>query len=107
MSPINLLNTFINQLLTGLGLNADAAGAGEKNEGVDDLVPPTPSQIMVIAGILGGVLAIKPIQVGWCQVASIVLTGDLKQKSQLDHIMEQRGKMLSRAVLSKVLEFLG
>jgi|GEM_PF-1136362 len=110
MPPTNPFDTFIGQVMAGLGLKTGPAGdggRGDKGPAGECRPPLTPSQLLVIAGILGGVLFVDSIQIDKDQTVNIVLTGDLKQKTQMDHIMDQVGKMPFGDVLSKVLDHFG
>jgi|GEM_PF-1195399 len=53
----------------------------------------TPSQALVIAGIIGGVLNVDSVLVGIDQRVEIILTGSLKQKTGLEKMMDQIGSM--------------
>lgn len=53
----------------------------------------SPSQAMIIGGILGGVLEVESILVDKDQDVQIVLAGSLKEKSELDKMLDQIGQM--------------
>lgn len=52
-----------------------------------------PSELLVIAGLIGGVLEVDSVLVDRDQTVQIILSGSLKRKTQLDMMMEQIGKM--------------
>lgn len=107
MPPTNPFDTLIKQVMTGLGLNTGAAGGGGEKPDAKCRPPLTPALILVIAGILGGVLKVDSIQVDKDQIVYLVLAGDLKQKTQMDYIMDQVGEMPFGDVLGKILEHFG
>lgn len=64
----------------------------------------TPSQLIVIAGILGGVLAVDSVLVDRDQIVQIVLEGSLKRKTELDKMLDKMGSMPFDDVLKAMLE---
>ncbi|MCX7747257.1 MAG: hypothetical protein N2645_10255 [Clostridia bacterium] len=68
-------------------------GNGNFSEDQGNKVSIAPSQALIIAGILGGTLEVDSILVDKDQTVQIVLQGSLKQKTQLDKIMDQIGAM--------------
>lgn len=62
-----------------------------------------PSQLLVIAGLIGGVLQVDSVLVDRNQAIQIVLSGSLKRKTQLDIIMEQIGKMPFDQVMAAIM----
>ncbi len=62
-----------------------------------------PSQLLVIAGIVGGVLEVDSVLVDRNQAIEIVLIGSLKRKTQLDMIMKQIGKMPFDQVVAAIM----
>lgn len=61
------------------------------------------SQILVIIALLGGVLDVNSFLVDKNQDIQIVLTGTLKQKTQLEKVMEQVGKRPFDEVMKAML----
>ncbi|NLD48519.1 MAG: hypothetical protein GX660_15245, partial [Clostridiaceae bacterium] len=51
----------------------------------------TPSQALVVAGILGGVLEVNSVLVDKDQIVQIVLQGSLKQKTELEQMLDNIG----------------
>ena len=62
-----------------------------------------PSQILVIGGLLGGVLEVQSVLVDKSQIVQIVLAGSLKQKTQLEKIMDQMGTMPFDEVMKAIV----
>lgn len=67
----------------------------------------TPTQALVIAGILGGTLEVASVLVDTRQVVQILLTGSLKRKTTLDKMMEQMGNMKFDDVMQALLNRFG
>ena len=63
----------------------------------------TPSKALVIAGLIGNVFTVDSILVDKNQRVEIVLSGILKQKTQLEKIMDQVGKMPFDEVLRSIV----
>ena len=77
--------------------NNPAGGASGK-------IPPlTPSKTLVIAGLIGNVFTVDSVLVGRDQQVEIILSGTLKQNTQLEKIMDQVGKMSFDDVLKSIL----
>lgn len=78
----------------------------EAGGGTDDnlFLGLNPSQLLVIAGIVGGVLEVGAVQVNRNQTIEIVLTGSLKRKTQLDMVMEQIGKMPFDQIMAAIMK---
>ena len=63
-----------------------------------------PSQALVIAGILAGVLDVDSVLVDKEQTVQILLSGSLKQKTQLEKMMDQIGTMPFDDVIKALIE---
>ena len=63
----------------------------------------TPSQALVITGILGGALEVDSILVNKEQEVQILLIGSLKQKTPLEKVMDQIGSMPFDEVMKAML----
>ncbi len=63
-----------------------------------------PSQALAIAGILAGVLDVYSVLVDKDQEVQIVLIGSLKQKTQLEKMMDQIGSMPFDDVLRALMD---
>lgn len=66
-----------------------------------------PSEILVIAGLLCGVLEVNSISIGRDQVVEVSLAGSLHRQTQLEQIMEQIGKCSFEEVIQAMLNGLG
>lgn len=64
----------------------------------------TPAQALVIAGIIGGVLDVDSILVDRDQVVQIVLEGSLKQKTELEKMLDEIGSMPFNEVVKAMLD---
>lgn len=64
----------------------------------------TPSKALVIGGLLGGVLDVDSILVDKDQTVQIVLVGSLKQKSELEKMLDQIGSMPFDEVVKAMME---
>ncbi len=64
----------------------------------------TPSQALVIGGIIGGVLNIESVLVDKNQIVEIVLSGSLKKKTELEKMLDQIGSMPFDDVIRTMLE---
>jgi len=66
--------------------------------------PLTPSQILVIIGLIGGVLNIESVLVDRDQTVSIVLQGSLKKRTEMDKILDKMGSMPFEEVMKALFE---
>ncbi len=62
------------------------------------------TQALVIAGILGGVLQVRSILFDKDQIVQILLEGSLKQKTELEKMLDQIGTMPFDEVMRALLE---
>lgn len=86
------LNAMAKTIMDRLGLsnkesnnNHETCKEGKKN------IALTPSQALVVAGILGGVLEVNSVLVDKDQIVQIVLQGSLKQKTELEQMLDNIG----------------
>lgn len=98
----NLLKDIIARLNTDDPNNAPGKG-GNKNAASSHKPCLSPSQVLVIAGILGGVLSVDSVLVDRDQNVEIVLVGTLRQKTELDLILGQVGSMPVDEVLNALV----
>lgn len=90
---------------------ASQCGCGKNQPGNDEGCTPddnlflglNPSQLLVIAGLVGGVLQVQSVLVDRDQAIQIVLAGSLKRRTQLDMVMEQIGKMPFDQVMAAIM----
>lgn len=66
-----------------------------------------PSEILVIAGLLCGVLDVNSIFVDKDQNVEILLAGTLRRPTQMEKIMEQIGKCSFEEVMQAILNGFG
>ncbi len=64
----------------------------------------TPSQALIIGGIIGGVLNVESVLVDKNQTVEIVLSGSLKKKTDLEKMLDQVGSMPFDEVIKTMLE---
>lgn len=84
------------------GGNSALCGGGDS--GSCNPITLTATQLIVIAGILGGVLAVDSVLVDRDQIVQIVLEGSLKRKTELDKMLDKMGSMPFDDVLKAMLE---
>lgn len=63
----------------------------------------TPSQALVIAGIIGGVFDVDSLLIGKDQRVEILLSGSLKQKTELEKMLDEIGSMPFDEVVKAML----
>jgi hypothetical protein len=104
MFPADNINNILKELLSRYSPNVP---------GSSNICPPkpaggklgiTPSQAIVIGGILGGVLNIESVLVDKNQTVEIVLSGSLKKKTVLEKMLDQVGSMPFDEVIKTMLE---
>jgi len=103
-------NLLLKEILSRLGdqngtndENNDKNRNKENKEGGKSKINLNPSQVLVIAGFLGGVLDVESVLVDKQQGIEILITGSLKQKTQLEKVMEQIGDMPFDQVMQAML----
>lgn len=109
MSSHNNYDSAINNIFSRL-LGAESESSGQKkcnnsSSGSNSsiLSQLTPSKILVIAGLLGDVFTVDSVLVDRDQNVEIVLIGSLKQKTQLEKVMDQVGKLPFDEVLKSII----
>lgn len=86
------------------GTNTGAGGTNTGTGGSNGKFPPlTPSKALIIVGLLGDVFAVDSILVDKDQRIEIVLSASLKQKTQLEKIMDQVGQRPFDEVLKSII----
>lgn len=83
------INFLLKQAMKRLGIDDEDTNNKNDRYKKDKKISLTPSQALVIIGLLGGVLDVDSVQVGKGQRVQISLTGSLKRKTQLDQVMDQ------------------
>jgi len=100
------LNALMETIITQL--SQEDSGNNKNTENNKKNKPAiTPSEILVILGILGGVLKVESVLVDTHQDVNIILTGSLKRKTALDKILDQVGGMSFEEVMTAILERFG
>jgi hypothetical protein len=106
----------LQKLLSQLGLGDNESAQSDKEPrkkkrddraaGTDGINYPKldPAQLLVIAGILSGALVVRSVWINNDQTAQIVLTGNLKRKTQLDKVMQQIGQLPFDQVVKAIVE---
>lgn len=99
------LNSLVRDVMAQL-----SGGAGDKNNNKknhissgEQKISITPSQALVIAGFLAGVLDVSSVLVDRHQTVEIVISGSLKQKTQMDKLLEQVGDKPFDEVLKAIV----
>lgn len=91
----------INDITAGLaGKNPDTSGSSAENNGGLGL---SPSEILVIGGIIADVLQVESVLVNKDQEIEIVLAGSLKRKTELDKMLDQLGSMSFDEILKALI----
>jgi hypothetical protein len=101
------LNSLVRELLGQLnGTDEDRGKCKNENSGSSNKnkIAIHPSQALVIAGLIGGVFEVTSVLVDKNQLVQIILTGSLKQKTQLEKMMDQVGSMPFDEVMKDVMK---
>lgn len=77
--------------------------SNEENETNDFGIGLNPSEILVIAGIMGGVLEVSSILLTRDQGVEIVLSGSLKRQTDLEKTMKEIGELPFEEVIKAIL----
>lgn len=100
------LNNILKDVMARLNTDApsNTPNKGGNNSGASgNKISITPSQALVIGGILGGVLEVTSVLVGRDQTVEILLSGSLKQKTELEKMLDQIGNMPFDEVVKAML----
>lgn len=99
----------INEITAGLAVkNPNTSGssaqgsAGSSTEGSAGL-GLSPSELLVIGGIIADVLQVESVLVNKDQEIEIVLAGSLKRKTELDKMLDQIGSMSFDEILKALI----
>lgn len=99
-------NSLINELMGQFGGPGDAAAGKSgcrKDGGGNKKNTLAPAELLVIAGILGGVLEVATILIDRDQAVQIRLDGSLRRKTDLDRAMDKIGGYSFDEVLKVLL----
>jgi hypothetical protein len=107
--PPDNLNPFLKDILSRLSGQNTSNDSNSKKSSTNNTnnnsgISIAPSQALIIAGIIGGVLEVTSVLVDKDQLVQIVLTGSLKRKSELDKMMDHLGDMPFEDVMKAILE---
>lgn len=111
MTSFDNLNPLMRELMGNLNgwenannCHGNQGKNGSKNSSAGNGLNITPSKALVIAGLIGGVLEVDSVLVDKDQTLEITLQGSLKQKTQLDKMLEQIGGMPFDEVMKALLD---
>ncbi|MEW6447784.1 MAG: hypothetical protein AB1426_06820 [Bacillota bacterium] len=102
MSP-DQLNALAARILEQLGQE----GGGGKDDGPGQRIVLTPSQVLLLAAILGGVVDVEAVQVFSDQRVRIWLTGTLRRRTMIDKFLDSIGGMRFDEVIRAFLGHFG
>lgn len=100
MLPPNIFDSLIQNMYGQLQNSSGEDGGCEKNE----KITLTPSQLLVVAGLLGGVFQVISVLVDKDQTVQIVLSGSLKRKTEMDKMLDSIGSMSFDDVMKAIIE---
>jgi hypothetical protein len=100
----------LQKLLSQLGLGAQSDKENKQNKhnnntgGNGTNCPELdPTQLLAVAGILSGGLVVRSVWVNNDQTVQVILTGNLKRKTQLEKAMGQIGQMSFDEVIKAIM----
>jgi hypothetical protein len=97
------LSELINETMKRLAGQKDADGSKHSGNTGSNKLSITPSQALVIAGLLSGTLQVDSVLVDRNQLVQIILVGSLKRKTDLEKMLDQIGSMSFDEVLKAML----
>ncbi|MDP4183163.1 MAG: hypothetical protein Q8942_19000 [Bacillota bacterium] len=105
MFPPGDINNIIKDILARLNnsVPSNTSPNSGNNASTGNKVGITPSQALIIVGLLGGALSVDSVLVDKDQTVQIVLTGSLKQKTELEKMLDQIGNMPFDEVVKTML----
>ncbi|MCX7708477.1 MAG: hypothetical protein N2484_01360 [Clostridia bacterium] len=113
LSPeeLNILTKKIMEQLKNYDADSDPSeveyGNLQENMGTEknnSTMTMTPSQALIIGGVLGGVFEVESVLVDKDQSVQIVLSGSLKEKSELEKMLDQIGGMPFNEVMKALVD---
>lgn len=84
------LNALVEKILEHLG---EGGGGKDSSPQQNKKISLTPSQILVLAGILGGVFKVHSLLLFQDQSFELRLSGSLKRKTKIDKFLDSIGSM--------------
>lgn len=99
------INKLINEIIAGLTNSNNNSNSNTQNQstGKSGTQGLTPSQLLILGGILANVLTVQSVLIANDQHIEIVLVGSLKRKTELDRMLDKIGSMSFDDVLNAVL----
>ncbi len=108
----NQLDTLVEKIMNSLGATGSSTGMrggnceGSGGDGQSNntcQISLTPSEILVMAGILGGVLRVNSILIDSDQEVQILLTGSLKRKTEMDKMLDAVGSKTFDEIMKAII----
>lgn len=100
------INQMLKDVMSRLNSNVPSntpAGSGGKDGSAGKAPVITPSQLIVIGGLLGGALEVTSVLVDKDQTVEILLTGSLKKRTDLEKMLDKIGSMPFDEVVKAML----
>ncbi|WP_051273729.1 hypothetical protein [Desulfotruncus alcoholivorax] len=92
-----------NALLEKVLESLEQCNINENSNGQDSPIGLTPSKILILIGILGGVLSVNSVLIDKRQVIEIVLVGSLKRKTEMDKCLDRIGSKSFEEVMKGIV----
>ena len=77
---------------------------GDTSNGIPKCFDLNPTELLVITGLIVDVLNVESVLVNRNQVVQIVLSGNLRRKTELERVMEQVGQLPFDQVIKAIIE---
>jgi hypothetical protein len=100
------INKMLKEVMSRLNSNVPSntpSSNGGKDGSARNTPVITPSQLIVIGGLLGGALEVSSVLVDKNQTVEILLTGSLKKRTDLEKMLDQIGSMPFDEVVKAML----
>lgn len=105
MAQYNEFDKLFRNILANLGMVRRTDEEKEKdNKKPSNCISISPSQLLVISGLLSGILSVRSVLVDREQNIEIFLDGSLKQKTELDKTLDTIGELSFDEVLRAMLK---
>lgn len=98
------MNSLLKEAVKRLGIGSQDGDKDDNKDSKNKKNAINPSSALVIIGLLSGALQVDSVLVDRDQNVQFVLTGSLKQKTQLEKIMDQIGAMPFDEVMKAFLD---
>jgi hypothetical protein len=110
-TPVNSddLNLLARDIMDRISGKSRCSNNGKKSNGnggdeEKNKLSLTPANALVIGGLLGGVLEVESVLIDKDQTVQIILEGSLRQKTQLEKMLDQIGSKPFDEVVKAMLE---